>query len=149
MSVEYSIQLVRNKALHDISEAVYGKADYCWQEESADESRVSKISSILSSLEADEKRIKEKYQKRVPEQKKETQDERTFSVLVERNNDNIISRFHRGDVEVILHQGDAITSFSLSVKDVERIVASLCHFLFSVPVSHINEIVASLTKRYF
>ena len=66
MSIEYSIQLVRNKALHDISKAVYGRVDYCWQEgESADEVRVSTISTILTNLEAEEKRIKEKYTRKL------------------------------------------------------------------------------------
>lgn len=61
MGVEDAISMARNKALKMLSVVIDGPIDYCWQEESADESRVFRASSILRDLRKEEERIKKKY----------------------------------------------------------------------------------------
>lgn len=63
MGVEHAISMARNKALKDLTNALEGPLDYCWQEETADEARVSQARMVLQSLRAEEDRIRKKYRK--------------------------------------------------------------------------------------
>jgi len=67
MAIQHALEMLKSKAINDISKVLKGPVSYCWQEETREEVIISSIENIISALNINIEKTKKKYKNKLPQ----------------------------------------------------------------------------------